>query len=468
MAERLYSKRILMVASLSNAVNGVNTFYNHLFDVFDEANVCVDIVDIGLVERGVRQGINSNVIGNVVNIWKGHDDLKKRYKMESELFPFLGKIGAASCQGIPSFARFLAMHQLFNTNIYDAVFNNDNEFSGLSAMLLYYPFQSMIDSYEYTHNSVLFATNTNNNNAIYNNMLRMARVIRYTAGDGYYLLSQRDVDSVVMENKKKIGMLLNCEDFHQYQIPGSEKEDRVLYIGRMDNVAKNPELWFRTVGETGLPGLVIVPNNRTADVARKYANKYGIQDCEIYHSLTFDEKLKHSARCKCFFIPSKHEMFGYTLYENMNLMPVVAPDVYWSKEIQRDLPYLRIPANGQKLSELIVDSVKGYSDAQMEEQYLDVIRYRNGNREKWLNFLQNIPERRGKKKENSVKITQLLEEHGNLPDAVKATGRRCLGMEEIDVLYRHLDPSKVIQTKEGSFYGTATRKKSVATLDNFF
>ena len=484
MSKRIFKKRILMIAGITTAVNGISTFYRNLFDVFNETDVCVDILNVATVDKGLtfNKYVSENnidpygVIGNVVNIWSECDDLKKRFKQSDEMFPFLTKVGVEIVPTIPSHVRLMKLHQMFQTNIYDAIFNNDSGYNGLASLFMYYPFHKMIDLYEYTHNSLIFYKKEESNNIIKNNLVKMQNNLRNTAGEGYTLISQWDND-LIKEwgpniNTLKIGMLLECEKFHEYQLPEDKKEDRVLYIGRMDKSSKNPELWFRVMGETGLPGLCIVPSAKNAEEVKKLAQMYNISDCEVYHSLSFDEKLKQSARCKCFFIPSKHEAFGYTVYENMNLMPVVASDVYWSHMDKRELPYLRIPNKGQSIAEVIVDAVKNYSHAQVEEQYQDVIRYRNETRAKWIQFLNTIPERRGKEcGSKDIKFLKLLETHKTLPSAVNATSTKSLGFEEIDILYRYLDPSKVLQTKEKTYYGEIledSKQDKNFSLDAFF
>ena len=459
-----------MVAGFNTTVNGINTFYKHLFDVFDEANVCVDILNVAPVDRGLVDIDDCGVVGNIVNIWDGKEDLKKRFKESEEMFPFLSKVGVECCSAISSYVRFQTIHQMMQNNIYDAIFNNDGGYAGVTALSMYYPFHKMIDVYEYTHNSLLFMPKEEEN-MIKAHTAKMAKVMRYSMGEGYYLISQRDMDNIVMENKKKIGMLLDCEKFHSYQLPVEKKEDRVLYIGRMDKSSKNPELWFKTVAETGLSGLVIVPSAKNAKEAEELAGKYGITDCEVYHSISFDEKLKQSARCKCFFISSKHEMFGYTIYENLNLMPVVAPNVYWANEVQRELPSVRIPKPGERPADLIMGAVRDYSEAGMEKQYGEVIRYRDETRAKWLEFLKNIPERRGKDSHKKVKNVELLETCKTLGNVLRAAKQKMFAFEELDIIYRCLNPQKIIQTREKTYYGDIIQEAKTEknnSLDAFF
>ena len=484
MSKRIFKKRVLMIAGLSNGVNGVSTFYHNLFKVFDECDVCVDILNIAQKDRGVADNakVTSNssmcsspVIGNVVNVWNGLEHLKTQDKHVDIMFPFVNKLGNFACPTLSAYARVHQLHKMLQENIYDAIFNNDNGYNSVMTLFQFFPFSRIMNVWEYTHTVGVFSQSPQVN-FMQIQRYAMMNMMRNTGQEGYTVISQWD-DDLTREwlkpniKTKKIGMLLECEKFHEYQLPEDKKEDRVLYIGRFETFSKNPELWFKTLAETGLAGLVIVPLPRNAEKAREYVKKYNIKDCEIYHGLTFDEKMRHSARCKCFFIPSKHETFGYTVYENLNLMPVVAPDVYWAHMDKRELSDMIVQTQGEKLSDLVLNAVKNYSNAQVEEQYKRVIQYRNSCHDKWVELLSDNATLMGKEKNVPTTLVKLLEEYKTLPGAVKGGNRKPLGYEEIDVLYRHLDPAKIIQTKEKTYYGEIledSKPEKKFSLDAFF
>ena len=483
MSKRIFKKRVLMIAGLSNGVNGVSTFYHNLFKVFDECDVCVDILNIAQKDRGVidNNKVSGNssiskspIIGKVVNVWDGLEHLKTQDKHVDIMFPFVNKLGNFACPTLSAYARVHQLHKMLQENIYDAIFNNDNGYNTIMALFQFFPFSRIMNVWEYTHTVGMFAQYPQAN-FMQQQRYAMMNTLRNMGQEGYTIISQWD-DDYIKEwgpniKTNKIGMLLDCEKFYEYQLPGYEKEDRVLYIGRFDQYQKNPELWFKTLAKTGLPGLVIVPLPRNAEKAKEYVKKYDIKDCEIYHSLSFDEKMKHSARCKCFFIPSRHETFGYTIYENLNLMPVVAPDEYWAHMDKRELPDLIVQNKGEKLSDLIVDTVKNYSHVQVLKQHKRVIQYRNECYNKWCELFSSENTMMGTEKNNPTTIVKLLEKYKSLPEAIKKGGRKPLGYEEIDVLYRHIDPCKILQTLDGTFYDSIPeidKEKEDLSLEKFF
>lgn len=477
MEDRVFKKRMMVLGGFGG-LNGVNTFMVNLLPVLDKNDVCVDLVSLYKTNKPFEfDETKYPNVGKLVNIWDDNPVLLKEQRfMEKTMFPFLSK-RCNCCDSITSYTLLKKMFELMSENIYDSILINDNEYGAISAVLNHFAFSDFIKVIVYTHYFDIFLDPEepdSSHKAIRHKNIRNAinsdrRVIVLTQLDpeliNVWLNDNIDI--------RKIGMMLNVEDFRKYQLPDNEKEDRLLFIGRVEERVKRPKFWIsvaKAVEEYGIRGTVIVPDKSHADKFIKYANKIGFTNFDIYHSLTFDEKLKISAKCKCFFSSSKYETFGYTIYENLSLMPCVVSDEPWAVLVKRELPSLNVAHGIKNIVSEVVRQVKGYNGEAVTKQYEEVLQYRNNNIVKWGEFLnEGYTFTKGTPSELTKNI-EVLNKHHTLKDALSEIGRDYFSLEELDILYRSLDWSKVIQKKEGTFYGEIINKSkgNVSSLDAFF
>lgn len=469
MTDREFKRRILVVDA-STGVSGVSTFLMNWLSHLDSIDVTVDIITAGSADKlsvaggrtvGMTLDDVTNV-GEIVSIYDGEEPVYREIRhLVSNLYPFLSK-QMFQTWILESYLVLKKMQGLMNRKLYNAIFINDNKESGTLPVLSGYGFSEFMPVYEFTHSGDMFSRLDKSNPQ---KELRYATCWshRQNSGPGYRLFMQVDPDNIkypLDETKiHKMGMLLNLPKISQYQRPASDKEDRVLYIGRYHKDAKNPDLWIKTLAQTGLGGVAILPEEIDAKRFNEKLSDHGIIDrVDVYHSLrTYNEKMQQVSRCKCVLCTSTFEMFPFSVYENLPLMSGVCVDRPWSRLVNRELPFLPVVPD-KELTPTVIKTVKEYSDAGMVDLLDNITNYEHQQRQRWTNVLIGDLLHDFNRFKNGDKTTdtiRLMEQYHEFQTVVSKTAwsKKGMGFEMLDVLYRHIDWNKVIHTLDRSFYG---------------
>jgi hypothetical protein len=447
--QRIFKRRILILDTMVCKESGGRTFIEGYLQILNDMDIAVDYMTYGGTDECVRYFKNKyDNINEFIALNKEIPDLQK-YRADYENKKAF--YGVYFHNPFTDAMVISKVHEMLNTYIYDNVFINHVD--NYPAFCTYFPISNMINTFTYTHCCQTFTDTPAFHMGMYeqlNTDFLRTILAKDNAIDIVSQKNSRFVHKHFPDNKKDIiGMPLDVDKFHKFFNP-TEAEDSVLFLGRFNQKAKNMQGWVDTMAKTNLKGIIIVPSKKNADSFKKLLDASDFDNYELHYDLTFEEKMRISSKCKVCFIPSYTENFPFVAYENLNIMRVIALERVWSTEFNEILPDLEIVSE-EDAPEVLMEAVKNYKAEDIVNQYKNLVTYNGDIGEKWIEYFKKEP----KYVEDKSKETQIikgLKDFNTLPLALKGLGKEALEFSELTTLYRNLDWSEVIQTKEASFY----------------
>ncbi len=112
--------------------------------------------------------------------------------------------------------------------------------------------------------------------------------------------------------------------------PWTEEKKDLLFIGRWED-RKNPQEFIRVAVETGLPVRVMTAASSINKWNEAFA-KAGVKSFDVRGGITGQEKVDFIRSSKVFYMPSKSESYGFSLFEAAGHCHCVVLENYgWSK-----------------------------------------------------------------------------------------------------------------------------------------
>ena len=465
---REYKKRILFI-DINNAfkVGGSSTFIEEFLKVLDENDIVGDFVnytmDPATVDRFKAQYENINEVIELKTEMPVLHKEKNNFEQKKAFY------GTYVHNPMTEYMFIKKMHELMNTYIYDYIFVNNSELIPLVTNT--FPFSKMMRIIVYTHCSHLFSYFTIFKGN-FDDVMTQYVVSSLQNDENCDIIEQKRNDFVTNtfpnHNRRKIPLSLDVTKFHEHQIPEDEKEDSVLYLGRAHNTSKNFKGWCKLIAQAGVHGVAIVPTKKGAETIKKEMALYDYNDYEVHYNLTFAEKMLISSKCKVCFVTSNMETFSYVIYENSNLMKIVVLEKDWSLELKDSLPFIELTTEKDS-AKVLKNALKTYSNDAVKEQHEFLLEFNANATELWGEYFSE-PNRFDDVKKKTTKTIEALETVNTLPLALKHMKKDELCFDELLIMYRNLDRSKVIHHRDATYYGQVPKTEDApkTSLDELF
>lgn len=463
---RIFKKRILVMSHMALG-GGIKTFVINWLPLLNELDVAVDIINFS---PSTKVGLDKlkDEFDNVGVIYQAAEILPELYKenntFKNELTFFGSFVKNSIFEYIQQKMFYIALHK----NLYDLVFINHSECIAPIVNIL--DFSSIFKTAIYTHCSHTF-TPYKLFKGKYEDIATKYIVDSVNNHGKIDILTQKKnafVEKTFKTNTLIIGMPLNVDEIYAYH-EDKEKEDKILYLGRAYDTAKNITGFIDVVKKTGYKACLIVPETKDKDKIISMCEKANLENFEVHCKLSQEEKYKVSSSCKVCYVPSFTETFAYVVYENLNLMCVVVDKHEWSEELKETLPdiYLVDHDDAHNVLELAMNE---YSYEKIVKQHENLVSYNEDVKRKWAEYLlsPNLNDVFDKKE---TKHAMLLSEKKTL-DKVFETEKN-VDFTQILTLYKNVDWSKINQTRYTTFYNLEKEKisdfdKQISDVDNLF
>ena len=247
------------------------------------------------------------------------------------------------------------------------------------------------------------------------------------------LLAKQDISSVEAHMPIPETELLNS-------IPDSEKNG-VLFVGRWEE-RKNPEAFIEAVKDLGLPVKVMTAAHHV-DKAISDLKSAGITDYEVKGGITGKEKVDFIRTSSVVFIPSRRELFCFSLYESIGHCHSIVLEKYnWWENFKRE--EFHVAKDIKSAAELI----KELHGTPVPESQLEYVReYHRSSWGAWQEILERTYPRRDSTRSAMSKAAA---EGFYYKDFIEGLGRRC-STEDILTAYNSWDNWTRVNTRDDTW-----------------
>jgi len=443
---RIFKKRILMF-DLMGCGGGTKTFLMNWILMIDSMDIALDIINLSPANK---RGLNEmkHKFDNIGVIYQAAELYPELYKENTLFKNELTFFGAFVKNNIFEHIQQKMFHYALHENLYDFVFINHSECIAPVANTL--NFSSIFKTFIYTHCGHVF-TSYDLYKGKYSDIASKYIIDSVNNHGNIDVITQRKnsyVDKTFKTNHLIIGMPLNIEEIFSHH-KNSKKEDKVLYLGRSYDGAKNIRGFIDTIMKTEYSAVFIVPEVKDRDKINVMCEEVGFNNFEVYYGLSQAEKYKISSKCKVCYMPSFTENFPFVAYENLNLMCVVADRREWSEEIKETLKDIYL-ADIDNQQETIHLAMTDYTAKKIVNQHKFLLEYNDTLKKQWSEYLltDNLNVENSTNKD--TKFAVLLNEKHTLQNIFQSEKK--MDFTQFFALYKNIDWGKVVQTKEITLY----------------
>jgi len=441
---RIFKRRVLVIG-FDDCIGGINTFLKGWIPLLDKIDVAIDHISFrdtpDCLNEFKKHGNYNTISNSVIKTELGEDGLRNIYNKFSQQMFFYGSFVNNPVIDAKVIDK---VHYALSKNYYDFILlNHPDTFKPILSIL---NLEEIMDVIVYTHSGDIF--NPNETKDYY---FKKYRDCIFNSIKSATIISQRKnsyLDELKL-NYKVISMPLSLKI--DEKLP--EKEDAVLYLGRVV-AAKNIEGWVKIVSKQKYKAYVIVPSEKEKNKFVELFKKYKNDNFHIFYDISQDKKWEIIKKVKCFFVSSDFEAFPFVILENYGYNNVIVLDRTWSRDFNNELP-IKIVSENEAPKEIEM-AIENYDDKKVKKNAELLYNYIEEIDKKWEDYLLKDKVEL-KEKKNKIKAIQYLEKYNDYEEALHKMGR-LLDFSEFSSLYKNIDTSKIIQTKEKTYYEKVKEK----------
>lgn len=442
---RIFKKRILMF-DLMGCSGGTKTFLENWFPLIDEFDIVVDIINFSPANKA---GLNKmkDSFDNIGVIFQAAEIVPELYKENTIFKNELVFFGSLVKNNIFEYIQQKLFYHALHKNMYDFVFINHSEC--ITSVLNTMNFSSILKTFIYSHCSHTF-TSHNLFKGRYTDIASQYIIDSINNHGNVDIITQKKnnyITETFKTNSLVIGMPLNVKKIFSYH-HNNVREDKILYLGRAYNGAKNIKGFIDVVSKTNYKACFIVPEAKDREKINEMCNDVNFNNFEVYCKLSEEEKYQISATCKVCYVSSITETFNYVVYENLNLMNVVVDRHVWSEELKESLPDIYL-TNIENAVETLDLAISEFNYEKIVKQHEMLLAYNEEIKNKWCEYLLSTNLNTFSEKKET-KHAKLLSEKHTLDSIFKYEKK--MDFTQFFTLYKNIDWKKIIQTKEITLY----------------